>query len=94
MIRPFKPRCLRGNARATYFKPQGIPLRNLNEIILEPDEFEAIRLHAHEDLNQIDAAEQMNISQPTFARILNRAHQKIAYALVKGTAIRIEKDIL
>ncbi len=92
MVRPFKPRCLRGNARVTYFKPQGIPLRSLNEISLETDEFEAIRLHAHENLNQVDAAKQMNISQPTFARILNRANKKIAEALIKGYAIKIERN--
>ena len=91
MVRPLKPRCLRGNARSFYFKPQGIPMRNLNEITLEADEFEAIRLHAYEDLNQVDAAKKMDISQPTFARILDRAHKKIAQALVNGLAIKIER---
>jgi predicted DNA-binding protein (UPF0251 family) len=31
----------------------------------------------------------MKISQPTFARILNSANKKIAEAIVKGKAIRI-----
>ncbi|MCK4265077.1 DUF134 domain-containing protein [Candidatus Babeliales bacterium] len=91
MVRPIKPRFLRGNPKIYYFKPQGIPLKNLEEIILMPDEFEVIKLHDDDDLDQIRAAKEMLISQPTFARILNRAHKKIAKALIQGKAIRIEK---
>ena len=91
MVRPLKPRVLKGNPRVDYFKPQGIPLRNLEEVILMPDEFEAIKLHDGDDLDQTSAAKEMLISQPTFARILNRAYKKIAQALIQGKAIRIEK---
>ena len=91
MVRPLKPRFLRENPKITYFKPQGIPLRILEEVILMPDEFEAIKLHDGDDLNQTTAAQKMNISQPTFARILNRAYKKIAQALIDGKAIRIER---
>lgn len=92
MVRPRKKRFLRGNPRALYFKPQGIPLRSLTETILSPDEFEAMKLHDVDGLNQTDSAQQMQISQPTFARILNRAYKKVATALVEGQAIKIEKD--
>jgi len=92
MVRPIKPRFLRGNPRISYFKPQGIPLRNLEEITLDPDEFEAIKLHDNDNLNQTDAAKEMQISQPTFARILNRAYKKIAQAFVEGHAIRINRE--
>jgi uncharacterized protein len=92
MVRPIKPRFLRGNPRISYFKPQGMPLRNLEEVILGADEFEAIKLHDSDNLNQTDAAKKMQISQPTFARILNRAYKKIAQALVEGYAIRIDKS--
>jgi len=91
MVRPLKPRFLSGNAKIFYFKPQGIPLCALQEVVLEPDEFEAIKLYAYDDLNQIDAAQKMGISQPTFARILDRANKKIAQAIVLGKAIRIER---
>ena len=91
MVRPLKPRNIGGDVKICYFKPQGIPLRSLNEIILEPDEFEAIRLHLYEGLNQTLAAQSMQISQPTFARILDRAQKKVAQALIEGAAIRIEK---
>jgi len=93
MIRPRKFRQLRGVPAADYFKPAGIPLRMLQEVTLHADEFEAIKLHEIDELKQIDAAEKMGISQPTFARILQNAHNKVARALVHGHAIRIEKNI-
>ncbi len=73
-----------------YFKPQGIPLRMLEETVLLPDELEALKLHEVDGLEQTEACQKMKISQPTFARILGSAHKKIAEALVKGKAIRIE----
>ncbi|PIP14842.1 hypothetical protein COW98_02690 [Candidatus Roizmanbacteria bacterium CG22_combo_CG10-13_8_21_14_all_35_9] len=42
-------------------------------------------------MDQTKAAEKMNISQPTFARILDSAQKKVAGAIVQGKAIRIEK---
>ncbi len=33
----------------------------------------------------------MKISQPPFARIIDAAYKKIAKALIKGKAIRLEK---
>jgi len=84
------PRCVRFNPNAVYFKPQGIPLRMLEEIVLLPEELEALKLYEVDGLEQIKAAEKMKISQPTFARILDSANKKVATALVKGKAIRIE----
>jgi predicted DNA-binding protein (UPF0251 family) len=92
--RPFKPRCVRRCPEFVYFKPQGIPLRQLEEVVLMPDEFEAINLYTIDKLDQTVAAQKMGISQPTFARILQRAYKKIAQALVHGKAIRIEKEPL
>ncbi len=74
----------------TYFKPAGIPLRALEEIRLTVEEAEAIRLKDLEGLEQEEGAEKMNISRPTFQRVLASARQKIADALLKGKAIRIE----
>jgi len=91
MVRPIKPRCLKENPKAYYFKPRGIPLKKLKEVVLGPDEFEALKLHDCDNLTHIDAAKQMGISQPTFGRILNKTYKKIAQALVQGKAIKIEK---
>ena len=84
------PRCVRFNPDVIYFKPQGIPLRMLEEVVLRADELEALKLHDVDGLEQTKAAEKMKISQPTFARILDSAYKKIADALIKGKAIRIE----
>lgn len=82
---------MRFNPDVIYFKPQGIPLRMLEEVLLKADELEALKLYDVDGLEQTKAAEKMKISQPTFARILDSANKKIAEALVKGKAIRIEQ---
>lgn len=74
----------------TYFKPAGIRMRQLDEVVLTVDEFEAIRLNDFEGMNQTGAAKKMGISQPTFQRLLESARKKVAEALVNGKAIRIE----
>lgn len=74
----------------TYFKPAGIPIKELEEVVLTVDEFEAIRLKDLEGLEQEAAAKKMNISQPTFFRLLDSARKKIADAIVNGKAIKIE----
>lgn len=85
------PRCVCFNPGVTCFKPQGIPLRLLQEVILMPDEVEALKLYEVDCLEQTEAAKKMKVSQPTFARILGSANKKVADALIKGKAIRVEK---
>ena len=75
---------------SNYFKPRGIPLSMLEEVVLTVDEFEAIRLADLEGLYQEQAAEKMNVSRQTFGRIIESAHKKVAEALVKGKALKIE----
>ncbi len=82
---------MRFNPNVFYFKPRGVPLRTLEEVVLAPDELEALKLHDVDGLEQLDAAKRMKISQPTFARIIDAAYKKIAQALIKGKAIRLEK---
>jgi len=91
MPRPKIPRCVRFSPDVYYFKPRGIPLRMLEEVVLLPDELEALKLYEVDGLEQTPAAKKMKISQPTFARILGSAHKKIAEAIIKGKAIRIER---
>lgn len=86
-----KPRRIRFRPNVYYFKPQGIPMRSLDEIVLFPDELEAIKLSGVDGLDQNQAAIKMNISQPTFGRILNRAYRKLALAITHGKAIKIVK---
>jgi len=74
----------------TYFKPQGIPLRYLEEVQISVDEIEALRLRALEDLEQEEAARRMGVSRQTFQRTLESALRKVAEGLVNGKALRIE----
>lgn len=91
MPRPKVPRCLRFNPKVYYFKPRGIPLRMLEEVVLESDELEALKLHDIDGLEQKEAALKMKISQATFARVLDSAYKKIAEGIIKGKAIKIEE---
>lgn len=89
---PRPRRCRRVGRRPdfTYFKPAGVRMADLEDSILTVDEFEAVRLKDLQGMDQEEAAEKMGISQPTFHRLLTAARRKLADALVKGKAIRIE----
>ena len=88
--RPTKTRRVDFNPSATYFKPAGIPLRSLEEVIITFEEMEALRLKDFEGIEQIEASNKMKISQPTFFRVLKSARKKVSEALTEGKAIKIE----
>ena len=90
MPRPKKCRWISFHPGVSYFKPQGVPLRMLDQVCLTVDELEAIRLADMESLSQEEAAKQMNVSRATFGRIVAQGRKKAAEALVDGKAIRIE----
>ena len=90
MPRPIKWRRVDSVPRITFFKPAGIPLHALEEVHLSIEEAEAIRLRDLEGLEQEECARKMNISRPTFHRVLESARKKLADALLNGKAIRIE----
>jgi predicted DNA-binding protein (UPF0251 family) len=94
MPRPFCCRRVGFNPRFNYFKPRGIPTDQLQEIVMTLDETEAIRLADLNGMYQEQAAECMNISRPTFGRIIESAHRKIAGALIEGKVLKIEKGIV
>lgn len=66
-------------------------LAGAERIVLRPDEVEALRLADLEGLYQEEAARMMGISRQTFGRILERAHKKVADAIVNGRALTIER---
>jgi len=88
--RPPKTRRVEFLPPTDYFKPAGVPLRDLEEVVLAVDEFEALRLKDGEGLDQEACADRMKVSRPTLQRILSSAREKVARALVGGHAIRIE----
>ncbi|MEW6748531.1 MAG: DUF134 domain-containing protein [Candidatus Micrarchaeota archaeon] len=90
MPRPRKCRRVSEEPGITYFKPAGVPLRELSETRITVDELEALKLVDMSGMGQVDAAEKMRISQPTLNRLLGAARKKVAEALVGGQAIRIE----
>lgn len=90
MPRPKKCRRIEGLPDVTYFKPRGVPLRDLNEVYLPVEGFEALRLIDVENLNQEQASARMHVSRQTFGRILAEARCTVAKALVEGMAIRID----
>ena len=90
MARPRNCRRVDSIPESNYFKPRGIPLSMLEEVVLTVDECEAIRLADLESLYQEQAAERMRVSRQTFGRIIESAHKKVAEALVKGKALKIE----
>jgi len=53
------------------------------------EEAEAIRLKDVEGLEQEQGAARMQVSRPTFQRILSSARYKISNALLNGKAVRI-----
>jgi predicted DNA-binding protein (UPF0251 family) len=90
MSRPPKFRRVEYLPNITYFKPSGAPLRELDEVRLSVEEAEAIRLKDLEGLEQEEGAKKMNVSRPTFQRVLASARHKLADVLLNGKAIRIE----
>ena len=90
MPRPCRCRRIRCSPDTNYFKPRGIPLDMLEEVNLNLDELEAVRLADLEGLYQEDAAKKMDVSRQTFGNIINSAHQKIADALLNAKALKIE----
>jgi len=65
-------------------------MKDSEEMILSVDEFEAVRLKDLEGFDQESCAEKMDISQPTFHRLVVSARRKIADALTHGKTIKIE----
>lgn len=90
MPRPFCQRRIAFVPTVTYFKPAGIPLRELEEVALTLDELEALRLADLNGLYQEQGAQAMGVSRATFARIVESARWKVAHALTGGKALRLE----
>lgn len=90
MARPFCRRKVGFLPGVRYFKPAGIEMWTLEEVTLQLDEIEAIRLTDLEGLYQEEAAARMGVSRPTFSRISAEARWKVADALVNGKALRVE----
>ena len=78
-----------------HFTASASPINNnifteiTDEVNLTIAEYEAIRLINYSKLSQKQAARSMRISQQTLSRIVRRANEIIADAIVNGKIIRI-----
>ncbi|MBW1989711.1 MAG: DUF134 domain-containing protein [Deltaproteobacteria bacterium] len=90
MVRPRKNRLVQVEPRAVYFKPRGVPLRELEQVILTVDELEALRLADLEGLSHEEAGGRMGVSRATFGRIVQNARKSVGDALVNGKAVLVE----
>jgi len=90
MARPTKWRRIENVPTIPYFIPSENGIENVPENILKIEELEAIRLKDLEGLEQEECAVKMEVSRPTFQRILIAAREKVADSLINGKAIRVE----
>ena len=90
MARPPKPRRVEYMPEVTLFRPAGVTMRRLAEVVLSIEELEALRLKDLEGLEQEECAASMNVSRPTFQRVLTSSRYKVADALVNGKVLRVE----
>ena len=90
MPRPQKDRKVFQPPIFTEFKPIGIGGNMLDDVVMSIDEYEAFRLADYLGMSQEEAAEEMEISRPTFTRLIESARKKVADMVVNGKRLRIE----
>ncbi len=90
MARPIKWRKIENIPNVPFFIPAQNDAADMPRRILKVEELEAIRLKDLEGLEQGDCAARMEVSRPTFQRILISAREKIADSLINGKIIHIE----
>jgi len=90
LARPTKWRKIENMPAISYFIPSDKDIAEVPKNILKLEELEAVRLKDLEGLEQSECAEKMEVSRPTFQRILLSAREKITDSLVNGKIIHIE----
>lgn len=76
VVKGFRPLWMRPNYRSA--------------VVMQLEEYEAIRLMDYENLTHEQAAEKMGVSRPTVTRIYDQARKKLATSLVEGRSFLIE----
>lgn len=90
MARPTKWRKIEHIPKVQYFVPSEAEVEGLDENVLKLEELEAIRLKDLEGFEQEECAQKMQVSRPTFQRILIEAREKVADCLINGKTIKID----
>lgn len=91
MGRPKIPRNICGVPADSCFKPNGIPMSEIDKVDLAADEFEALRLVDLKGMLQQDAAAEMGVSRQTLANLVKRARYKVAICLAEGKALLMHR---
>lgn len=84
------PRRICSIPKCSYFKPNGIPVAQLEVVVLADDEREAMCLVDQQGLQQIQAAEAMEVSRQTLANLLKSGRKKVTDALLNGKALKMK----
>lgn len=92
MPRGKKNRFCRRLSDKKVYVPYGLPLNSLEEVIIELDEFEAIRLCDYDGKSQIEASEEMGLSRGTLQRLLTSGRKKIIDGFFHSKSIIIRND--
>lgn len=90
MVRPTKWRRIENVPKVSFFIPSDQDAADIPRNLIKLEELEAIRLKDLEGLEQAECAAKMQVSRPTFQRILLSAREKIADSLIHGKALHIE----
>ena len=90
MSRPQKNRIIKEPPVFSQFKPVGIMGRIVETVVLSLDEYEAFRLSDHLGFSQEEASSEMEISRPTFTRLIETARKKVSEMIVNGKMLIIE----
>lgn len=88
MARPCKKRWVCGEPRCRRFGPSDV--LNIEEVVLNLDEYECIRLIDYEGLEQEQCAAQMGVARTTVQAIYKSAREKLADSIVNAKHLRIE----
>jgi uncharacterized protein len=89
MSRPKRIRRMNNPPHFKGFRPIGLSEEN-HPVVMNYEEYEAIRLSDYELFGQVESAQEMGVSRPTFARIYESARRKVAQAFVQGKPIVFE----
>ncbi len=90
MARPKNKRIVFEPPLYKIFSPQGSGDVLLDKVRISLDEFEAVRLADYSGLTHKEASEVMEISRPTFSRLIEKARKNIADIVINGKQLIIE----
>lgn len=89
MRTPYRKRRIHMPPQFVNFKPSEYQKKMLERVELTVDEYEAIRLADYLKMEHLQASEKMNISRPTFTRLIDKAREKVARVIIDGMELVI-----